>query len=74
MAFTFSSEASVKALRKGYSSKGFFLVILTRILFHLLHYAIVPVFVFAQRVHNHVADELSNNPFSSSCLGFFLRR
>jgi hypothetical protein len=39
-----------------------------------LHYAIVPVFVFAQRVHNHVVDELSNNPFSSSCLGFFLRR
>jgi hypothetical protein len=63
VAFTFDSEASVKALRKGYSSKGFILGILTRALTRLLHFAIIPVFDFVHRVHNQVADALSNNLF-----------
>ena len=63
VAFTFDSEASVKALRKGYSSKGFILGILTRVLTRLLRFAVIPVFDFVHRVHNQVADALSNNLF-----------
>ena len=63
VSFTFDSEASQKALKKGYSHQQFLLGILSRVQPRLSALNIVAVVVHVHREHNCVADALSNNSF-----------